>query len=318
MKRGALQTHPLAAAVVTDAAQFIQDHKFLAVGLAIILALTIHKTIDAFISLMSRWLAGRADNVVKNDHHLKIRRVETFLSVTAAITRSLLVALVLFIMWKLLIPAAPTGTPLAIVGASAVFIVLAGATVGPLLRDVTSGTAMITEQWFNIGDHVMIDPFINLSGVVERMTLRSTKLRSLNGEIIWVHNQHIQAARVTPRGVRTIAVDTFVNDPDRGQKIINKVITTLPVGPTKVASPLVIDEVEQLGELLWRVTAVGQTVPGREWLIEDFALQAIKQSDEAAKIPTIAYGPIVRYADATAERRFKRSVRAKKRPANKS
>lgn len=81
-----------------------------------------------------------------------------------------------------------------------------------MLRDLTAGTAMIAEQWFNVGDYIRVEPFIDVGGVVERATLRSTKLRSLNGEIIWLHNQHIHGIKVTPRGIRTMAVDIFVND----------------------------------------------------------------------------------------------------------
>jgi hypothetical protein len=62
-----------------------------------------------------------------------------------------------------------------------------------------------------------------------------------------------------------------------------------------------------MGEGLWRITATGQITPGREWLIEDFALKAINKYGG----DSIVHGPIARYADATAERRFKRTIRAR-------
>ncbi len=173
---------------------------------------------------------------------------------------------------------------------------------------------MIAEKWYNVGDHIVVEPFISLGGVVEQVNLRSTKLRSLNGEVIWVHNQHIQGVRVAPRGLRTISIDTFVSDLERGRQLIERVLETMPTGPTMIAGPLAISEEEQLGSI-WRITSVGQTSPGREWLIEDFAVKALLKLDGGTKPePIIAYGPIVRYTDAVAEKRFSRSMGPKSKP----
>ena len=55
----------------------------------------------------------------------------------------------------------------------------------PLLRDVAAGSAMIAEHWYGVGDLITVD-FPKAKGVVEAVTLRSTKIRGLNGEIIWL------------------------------------------------------------------------------------------------------------------------------------
>ena len=120
-----------------------------------------------------------------------------------------------------------------------------------------------------------IEPFMEVAGVVERFTLRSTRLRALNGEIIWVHNQNITAVHVTPTGVRTIAVDIFVRDKEVGEKAIKKIIAAIPKGKTMLAKPLRIIRTEEWGENRWRITVIGQTAPGREWLIERFFVEAV-------------------------------------------
>src|SRR5690606_35951806 len=126
------------------------------------------------------------------------------------------------------------------------------------------------EQWFNVGDYIKVEPFIDVSGVVERLTLRSTKLRNINGEVIWIHNQQIQAAHVTQSGVRTIAVDLFVRDSKKGVKTLKELATAVPVDPTLLAKPLEVGEPEDWGGGLFRITVIGETAPGREWLIENF------------------------------------------------
>ena len=55
---------------------------------------------------------------------------------------------------------------------------------GPLLRDITTGSVMIAERWYGVGDYIIAEPFLNIQGVVEQVSLRSTKLRGLSGEVV--------------------------------------------------------------------------------------------------------------------------------------
>lgn len=242
------------------------------------------------------------------------RQVETYLSIAVAIVRALVVAIVAYVTWRILTPEgseALGGTGAAAIGAGTFFIVFAGATIGLLLRDITAGTVMIVEKWFTIGDFIKVEPFMEVSGVVERMTLRSTKLRSLSGEVVWIHNQQIHGVHVTPRGVRTIAVDVFINNVEEGVAAVDKVVSAMPTGATMLARPLKVTEPEQWGADMWRVTVVGQTAPGREWLMEKFFVNSIIKIDEGAKKSerVLALDPIARYADPVADKRFKRAVR---------
>jgi len=271
--------------------------------LAALVWYTASRIIDFIVPLMARgltWLNERSSA----DREMTMRRAETMLGIVAAITRVALAGLVLYSAWRALMPSTAS---YALISASAFLAIVAGSMLTPILRDVTLGTMMIAERWYNVGDHIVVEPFAGVSGVVEQVTPRSTKLRSLTGEAIWLHNQSIAGVRVTSRGVRTMALDVFVNDPEAGKKAIEKAIRTLPTGPTMLARQLKINDSEQMGDGLWRITAIGQTAPGREWLIEDFAIKAINKYGGSS----IVHGPIARYADATAERRFRRSVHAR-------
>jgi hypothetical protein len=271
-------------------------------------AFFLSKLIAFLIIRAARLIATISDNSPDAERQIRLRRVETYLSVSIALFRALIVGFVAFYTWKLLSPQASTGA--AAIGASAFFVVLAGGTVGMTLRDITTGASMIIEGWFHVGDYISIEPFANVSGVVERITLRSTKLRSLSGEIVWIHNQHMQAVKVTPRGLRTIAVDIFVNNQKVGRNLIEKAVKTVPTGTLKVASTPDILKEEAWGEHLWLFTVVGETPPGREWLMENYFVDSIRDLDERRRgIQTLVRPPIVRYADPAAERSFKRAVR---------
>jgi small conductance mechanosensitive channel len=223
------------------------------------------------------------------------------------------VAVIGYFAWRALNPlnTSEVSNSAAAIGAGAFFIVIAGQTVGIILRDLTAGSIMITEGWFKIGDFIKIEPFWDVAGVVERFTLRSTRLRSLSGEIIWVHNQHITGVHVTPRGVRTMAVEIFVFDKERGEKAVQRLIDGLPKGKTMLAKPLKIIASEKWQDSIWRITVIGQTPPGRDWLIQEYFISAIKDLDKGKRKADklLAHAPFARFADPDAERKFNRAVR---------
>jgi hypothetical protein len=275
---------------------------------SIVGAFLISKFVAFGIIKIAQFTATISDNAPDAEKQVRLRRIETYLSVSIALVRALIIGFVAFYAWRLFSPSATTGA--AAVGASAFFIVLAGGTIGMILRDVTTGASMIIEGWFHVGDYIDIEPFDNLSGVVERMTLRSTKLRSLSGEVVWIHNQHMQAVKVTPSGLRTIAVDIFVNNQRIGRTLIEKAIATIPTGTIKVASTPEITREEQWGDHIWLVTVVGETAPGREWLMENYFVESLRELDDRRKGPhTLVRPPIVRFADPAAERSFKRAIK---------
>ncbi len=280
---------------------------------SLILAYWLSRFLARAIVLVAQRIAVRSDEESDYKRSLELRQVETYLGVAVAVVRALVVSLVGYFAWRSLSPLSGSGAAsgAAAIGAGTFFVVIAGQTIGIILRDLTAGSVMISEGWFKIGDFIKIEPFWEVAGVVDRFTLRSTRLRALNGEIIWVHNQHITAVHVTPRGVRTIAVDVFVRDPDAGKDKITKIIRAIPKGKTMLAKPLKIISSEKWGDDLWRITVQGQTPPGREWLIQDYFLEAVKAIDEGAKKSErlLVHAPYARFADREANRKFHRAVR---------
>ena len=130
-----------------------------------------------------------------------------------------------------------------------------------------------------------------------------------------MNNQHIQAVRLAPKGIRTLALELFVDNEQAGMKLIEKANRRLPIGPLLVITPLEIISSDKVGDSLWHITATAETAPGREWLIQDSAVELIKWMDEQNKKPIIAHGPLPRDADQIAELSFKRTIQnARKKP----
>ena len=302
--------------ITSEISQFIATPNSMRSLLILLLSIAVAYWVSYFaariIIRVAQLIAVRSDNTSDDEKRIRLRRVETYFSVSIALVRALIVGIVAFYTWQMLSPGASLSA--ATIGASAFFIVIAGATIGMILRDITAGATMIIEQWFHVGDFIRVEPFLEVGGVVERITLRSTKLRSLNGEVVWLHNQHIQGVKVTPRGLRRLAVDVFANNEKVGRNIIEKVIATMPVGTLKVASTPEIVLTEQWSDKLWHFIVVAETTPGREWLMDKYFIETLDEMEERRRGPrTFVRKPIARYSDELAEQSFKRAVRINKK-----
>jgi small-conductance mechanosensitive channel len=284
--------------------------------ISILIAYWLSHFIAKIIIKFAQVVAAHSDTESNEERQFRLRQVETYLSVTVAVVRAAVVVVFGYIVWSWLNPNTndSSSSSIAAIGAGTIFVVFAGQTLGILLRDITAGATMIIEKWFNVGDYIKVEPFMDVSGVVERFTLRSTRIRRLSGEVVWIHNQQMMAVHVTPRGVRTMAVDVFVRDRVAGERAIEKIINTVPTGATLLARPLRIKYAERWDDELWRITVVGETPPGREWLIEKYFVNSLKEIDEGKekKDRLFIHEPLARFADSEADRRFKRAVRVKK------
>jgi moderate conductance mechanosensitive channel len=193
----------------------------------------------------------------------------------------------------------------ALAGAS-FMLIIAGFAVQRVLTDIIAGFAMFAERWYAVGDTIAV-PALEMQGVVEDVSLRRTKLRTLDGESIHIHNSQIPAVRVLPRGVKELAVELFVSDRERAEQLVAWVSTMLPEGPTTLVRRPWIDGVEELSDSFVRIAVRATTAPGREWLVESFFCDLLK---ERAEPGLIVHGPIVFAVDETAARSFARASAA--------
>jgi moderate conductance mechanosensitive channel len=167
-----------------------------------------------------------------------------------------------------------------------------------------AGTFMFFEGWFVVGDTVTFEP-LGLSGVVEEVSLRATKLRAVTGETIRVHNSQILASRTLPRGVREAEIELFVRDEEDGRRLIDEVAAIVPFGATRFVRRPHADSVEQLDDDLYRLTVHAAVAHGREWLVNDFLPDILK---ERSGDGLIVHGPVVMFVDERASSRFARSM----------
>lgn len=258
---------------------------------------------------LTKYVAKAADASSDLSTVNRLRRLETWLILSIAVLRIGFVILALYFWWTLTHEGSNTN---ALLGASAIAVVLIGGILGPLLRDFAFGAGMMAERWFGVGDLVSID-FPSVQGVVERITLRSTRIRGLNGEIIWVANQTMNGVKVAQKGVSPTAIEIFARDAEAATKLIEQTNNLLPGGLVMLATPLRIIETTQRDTDIWHITAIGETAPGREWILEKTAIDVLKQLDAKLKKPVLIVDPVARYSDPDTERQMARAVKNAKK-----
>jgi moderate conductance mechanosensitive channel len=190
-------------------------------------------------------------------------------------------------------------------GASFVLILVAFSAQRVLI-DIIAGFSMFTEKWYSVGDTIAI-PMMELQGVVEDLSLRSTRLRSLDGEVINIHNSQIAAVRVLPGGFKEFDVELVASSREGAETLIEHVATILPEGPTTFVQRPTIHQIDELAPGLVRVRLRASVAPGREWLVNGFYTDLLK---ERADKHLIVHGPVVLTVDEGATRSFARASAA--------
>ncbi|HKI22809.1 MAG TPA: mechanosensitive ion channel domain-containing protein [Gaiellaceae bacterium] len=198
----------------------------------------------------------------------------------------------------------------AIAGASFILI-LVGFAVQRVLMDIIAGLAMFIERWYSVGDTIQI-PMHELQGVVEDFSLRHTRLRTLDGEVIHIHNSQIPSVRVLPGGAKELRLEVFVTDQERGIEMVDSVASILPEGPTTFFRKPRIEQIDELSETLARISVRASVAPGREWLVDGFFADLIR---ERAEPGLIAHGPVTLSVDESAARSYARASHLTRRSA---
>jgi moderate conductance mechanosensitive channel len=167
------------------------------------------------------------------------------------------------------------GVPLtALIAPATVVGVAVGFGAQRIVQDLLAGFFLVAERQYGYGDVVRISPLgttTGISGSVEDVTLRITRLRTVNGEVVIVPNGQIQ--QVTnlssdwARAVVDVPVPTTA-DMDPVYEILNRVSDEMAADET--ARRLLLDrptvtgvesfEVDQV-----RVRLLVRTLPGRQF-----------------------------------------------------
>jgi small-conductance mechanosensitive channel len=246
-----------------------------------------------------KWVALRYDaqRPAEEQELLRLRRRETALVLVATAIPYATAIVVLIVVASLFIPAA-------VLGGSAFIAIVLGFAAQRFLMDIIAGALIAFERWYGVGDFVLVEP-AKASGFVEQFSLRTTVLRSLNGDRVYAPNSQIITAIRASRGYRPYSIEILTTDPEAARRAIDGVARLAPAGHARFLRPPHVVEVRELGEGAWLVRGRADVAPTMEWLVESLLVDELR-----ARLgeDLLLADPIVYTLDETAVTRYQRRV----------
>jgi small conductance mechanosensitive channel len=258
----------LAVAPITDLTNWLRSS-----GLEIVLfvtgALLVTRAVKWFGATVIRRIESgpAAESDLVRSEAAKHGHVVAQVAMWAVIVLTYCVAGVL-ILQRLGVPITGLVAPAAVVG------VALGFGAQRLVQDLLAGIFIIAERQFGFGDVIrvaVVGGESGANGTVEEVTLRSTRLRTVNGEVIIVGNGQIAQVTNMSRDWARVIVDVPVPssaDIARVREVLQQVGTAIrgddQFGPLLLDTPTVVG-VESIEVDTVRVRIVARTLPGKQF-----------------------------------------------------
>jgi moderate conductance mechanosensitive channel len=156
-----------------------------------------------------------------------------------------------------------------------------------LVRDLLRGISMLVEDQFGVGD--IIDAGA-AAGVVEEISLRTTRIRDVHGVVWHIPNGAItRVGNMTQEWSRTVldVEVAYTTDIDQASLVLEDILERFARDPE--VAPLLLEApaiwgVEALGDSSVAIRVVLKTLPGQQWVIGRRLRQAIKREFDAVGI----------------------------------
>jgi small conductance mechanosensitive channel len=139
-----------------------------------------------------------------------------------------------------------------------------------LIKDLVGGILVLVENQYAIGDFIQVG---NVAGTVERLSLRATHVRDVNGHLYIVPNGEVRIVANQTRDWSRALVDVGVAyeaDLERALLVLQESAAAFAQDPT--LGPQLLEPPEVLGPLTLGDSAITvrvmvKTLPGQQWAV---------------------------------------------------
>lgn len=235
------------------------------------------------MSVIRRIISGAIDADATNDtKRAKELRYNTLVRIIGSIYKmSVIFVVALMVLSEFGVGLAP------LFAGAGIFGLAIGFGAQDLVKDIVAGIFILFENQYRVGDVVELE---GASGKVEKMTLRVTVVRSMDGNVHYVPNGSIkQATNKTMEFSKvnlTIGV-AYGTDIDKVEKIINQIgkkIASEKEWESQIIEVPHFLRVTELGDSSVEIKMVGKTKPNKQWGITGELRKRILKSFEKENI----------------------------------
>lgn len=162
---------------------------------------------------------------------------------------------------------------------------IAGLAVGfgaqNLVRDVITGFFIIFEDQFSVGEYVTV---AGVTGVIEEMGLRTTKVREWTGQLHIIPNGEISKVTNYNRGKMLALVTVgiaYEEDVDRAIEVMRQAAEQAYHDLPSIVEVPIVQGVVELADSAVVIRVIAHTVPGEQWSVERELRKRLKQALDA-------------------------------------
>jgi len=267
----------------------------LATIFVVLLATTFYRIAIRFIPRVLRWSRPEDEEGLDATVLARIKRQDTAITLVRQTLRYVVFALVaLFVFSIFLRNVFPA------LGGATILAAIIGFGAQSFVRDIIAGFFILFENQYNVGDFVMLEP-TKASGLVEEFGLRTTTIRALSGEIVYIPNGSLIAVTNYVSGQQRFTIEVQLKDEDAEKRVLEEIKEghELYLVPPRLVER---DETPEGGPRL-RLLAI--VLPSTAWLVEENLVERIKA---AAGEDSLAADPLVYKVDSRNVQRLREFV----------
>lgn len=269
---------------------FIGD--VLASALVVFLGLVFYRVLTRGVPKVLRWRRRRRE-FLDAEAVARIKRQDTAITLTRNALRYVIFSIVVLVVISIFIK-----NPLPGVAGATILAAVLGFGAQSFLRDVIAGFSIVFEGQYSVGDFVEISPPQGVTGIVEELGLRMTKVRALSGEVSFIPNGAILGVTNYISGRQRFNVEVQLSDADAAENVLRSLdeAAELYLNPPRLAERTEAED----GRVRLRIVA--GVLPSMAWLVEEHLVERIKA---AAGEEALAADPLVYKVDQANLRRVK-------------
>ena len=150
-----------------------------------------------------------------------------------------------------------------------------------LVSDVVTGFFLLLEKQLDVGDFVTT---AGMSGIVEEVGLRTTKIRDFDGTLHFIPNREISSMSNHSRGTMRALVDmsiSYDDDIDKAMKVLQDVCEKFALEELTIKEGPNVVGVQALGDSDVVIRIVARTENMEQWAVERKLRKAMKEALDA-------------------------------------
>jgi moderate conductance mechanosensitive channel len=251
----------------------------IASALVILLGLFAYRVLTHGVPRVLRWRRRMAEDLLDAESVARKKRQDTAITLIRNALRY-----VFFVIVVLFILSIFFRNPLPATAGATIIAAVIGFGAQSFLRDVIAGFSIIFEGQYSVGDFIHVKPQ-DVSGIVEELGLRMTKIRSLSGEVSYIPNGAMQGVINYVSGQQRFNVEVQLSDAEAVPKVLGSLGETSEL---YLSPPRLVERKESGGRTRLRILA--GVLPSMAWLVEENLVERIKAAageDSLAAVPLV-------------------------------